>query len=376
MVKHLINGAIVVIATLCGNMTFAETGVSKHEILIGQTIGVTGIAAGPVRELNDGALTYINYVNAHGGVHGRKIKLITLDDKFDPKISEQNARILIDEKKVFAFFQNRGTPHTSAILPLLFSTNTPLIGVGTGAAIFRNPVNRLIFPTKAKYQSEVIAGMQYFASVGKKRIGIVYSDDSFGEDCLKGFDAGLMNTKMTGFKVALDRKSPDFKKATNELVNQNLDAIVVISPAQNAIGVIKAIRQLDARIQLLTISSNSSESFVKALGDDAIYMIVTQVMPSPSKSTTYLAQEFRKLKGDPTHKTSYTTLEGFLNAMVLVEGLKRAGSDLTREGLVRALETIRQKDFGGIELTYSPSDHSGSSYVELSMVNKRGEFLR
>jgi branched-chain amino acid transport system substrate-binding protein len=355
----------------------AETGVTDTTILIGQTVGLTGTVAAPVKEMNEGNQAYIDQINKQGGVHGRKIEIRTLDDKFNPALTLINAETLIKKDRVFVLFQGRGTVHTQKILPLLEANNVPLLAPGTGASLFHQPVHPLLFNIRAKYQDEVRKAVEHFATVGMKAIGILYVDDAAGEDGLEGFTKAMEAHKLTPAAIAkFARVNPDVQTAATEVIKLQPGALIIVGSSKDTIAVIKAIREQGGYMQIMTMSNNSSDAFVKNLGPAGAGVIVTQITPAPDLMTTRLGQEFKLAAKASGTTVSYTAMEGYVNAKVLVEGLRRAGRNLTRDGFIRALESMQRVDLGGILITYSDKDHSGSEFVELTMIGKNGRFIR
>jgi ABC-type branched-subunit amino acid transport system substrate-binding protein len=355
----------------------AEDGVSDNAVQIGQTIGLTGIIAGPVKEMNEGARACFEAVNRQGGVHGRKIELHILDDKFDPAQAAANAQTLVQKEHVFALFQSRGTPHTEAILPVLAENHVPLVAPSTGAAIFHTPVNHWLFNVRARYQAEVARGVEHFSTIGIQSIGILYVDDSFGLDGLEGFNHAMAARKLKPAIVAkFPRVNPDYDATAADIVKANPTALIIVSSAKNTIAVIKAIRKHGGTTQIMTLSNNSSQAFVKELGPAGIGVIITQITPAPHLLTTPLGQEYKKAAQASGATVSYAAMEGYVSAKVMVEGLRRAGRNLTREGFVHAMESMHHTDFGGLMVNYGPDDHSGSEFVELTMIGKDGRIIR
>lgn len=356
---------------------YAEDGVTDTKILIGQTIGLTGTIAAPVKEMNEGANAYLAGVNSRGGVNGRKIELITLDDKFDPKLAAANAESLIKKEHVFALFLNRGTPHTEAILPLMVANKVPLVAPSTGAMIFHTPTHPLIFNVRAKYQDEVKKGVEHFVTSGAKSIGLLHVDDSFGKDGLAGFVSAMNTHNITPAIIAsFPRVKPDYAATADAVIKANPSALIIVSSSANTIEVIKAIRAKGGLMQIMTLSNNSSQSFVQDLGTIGTGIIVSQITPAPNLLSTGLGKEFSAAAKAHNTTVSYAAMEGFVAAKVLVEGLKRAGRDLTREKFVRALESIQKVDLGGVTITYTSADHTGSEFVELTMIGRDGRFIR
>lgn len=377
----MLRRSLIAVLILSGlvRLAWAEEGVTENTILIGQTIGLTGTAAGTVKEMNQGAAAYIAAVNRQGGVNGRKIELRILDDQYLPQKAAANAKTLIEKDQVFALFQSRGTPQTIAILPQLVARKVPLIAPSTGAEALHTPLNRLVFNVRAKYQDEVVKAIGYFNTFGLKNIGLLTyeKNDALGLDGLNGFNKGMAEF---GLKPAIieifPRLKPNFKEVAQKLVDANLDALVIVSSGENTVDVIKAIRASGGHMQIMTLSNNSSKEFIKDLGNDAAGMIVSQITPPPTSETTGLGREFAIAAKASGATVSYAAMEGFLSAKVLVEGLRRAGRNLTRESFIRALESMQHVDMGGVSLSYSDKDHTGSNYVELTLVGRDGRYVR
>jgi branched-chain amino acid transport system substrate-binding protein len=369
---------LFVLVMTCASFTsFAEEGVSKDKILIGQTIGITGTVAGPVKEMLEGANAYFNAINSNGGVFGRKIKLISLDDKFDPALSAENTKKLINDEHVFAMFQSRGTPHTQAMLPILEKYNVPLIAPSTGAAIFHDPVLPLVFNVRPRYQLEVAKGIEFFALAGYKKIGLLHVDDTFGKDGLAGFKVAMKEHHLEPAVItSFARVSPDYSLAATNILAADPAALIIVSSEKNTVDVIKEIRKKGGKMTIMTLSNNSSDAFISHLGTDASGIMLSQITPAPELLSSVLGQELRTAGKMSKVTYSYAAMEGFVSAKVLVEGLRKAGPNLTREQFIRALESIKSEDLGGISLTYSTSNHSGSEYVELTMIGKKRAYIR
>lgn len=354
-------------------------GVTANEILIGQTAGYTGIVAGPVAETIAGARLYIDSINANGGVRGRKIRLETMDDAFDPKKSAENARILIKEKKVFALFLNRGTPTTEAVLPIIKETGTPLIAPSTGAMVFHKPVNPLVFNVRSTYFGEGEKAIAQLVNQGVKKIAIIHVDDSFGKDCLAGYLSGLKTAGVQPLGVfAYDRVKADVSGAVAKAIALNPQAIVTVGATKPVAAIVKAFRAKGSYAPVVTMSNVSAQSFVKELGELGPGVIVMQVFPDPRRVSSPLAREMQALaENKKDFQFSHLALEGFAAAKVLVEGLKRAGKNPTRESFIAGLEGMKNYDLGGgLTLNYSAEDHTGLSFVEASIINKKGLFTQ
>ena len=356
-------------AAMCGNAAWAQ-------IKVGQTAGFSGAVAASVKEATDGAKLYFDTVNARGGVHGQTIQLISLDDKFDPKLAAENAKQLIDGGAL-CLFLNRGTPHTQAIMPLLNEHKIPLVGPSTGAMVLHQPVHPWVFNVRATYQREAERAVSHLSLIGIDRIAVVQVDDSFGADAVLGAQKGLKAVNKE--PVALekyDRAKPDYDTIVPRVIAKEPQAVLFIGSGTAIIDGMKAVRAAGSRAQLVTLSNNASAGFVKSLGNIAHGVVVSQVFPYERSIASPVVKEAMELTKSKNIELTPIMLEGYVSAKVLVEGLRRAGPGPTRDKLRRALETFNRVDLGGLEVSYSPTDHSGLDYADLSIVGPDGRFKR
>jgi ABC-type branched-subunit amino acid transport system substrate-binding protein len=351
-------------------------GPASAQIRIGQTAGLTGAVASSVKEATDGAKLYFDSVNARGGVNGQKIELISLDDQFDPKLTVENAKKLIAQG-VICLFLNRGTPHTQAIMPLLAEAKIPLVAPSTGAMVLHEPLNPWIFNVRAAYQREAERTIAHLSLVSVTRIAVVQVDDTFGTDAAVGIRKGLANAKLEAVAFEkYDRSKPDFGPLIPKIVKADPQAVVFLGSGTAVIDGMKALRAAGSRAQMVTLSNNASAGFVKSLGDLAYGVVVSQVLPSERALGTPLVKEAADLAKAKGVELTPASLEGFAAAKVLVEGLRRAGRDPTRASLKAGLETFNHVNIGGLELSYSPTSHTGLDYADLSIIGSDGKFRR
>lgn len=350
--------------------------VAHAQLKVGQTVGITGTVAATVKESSLGAQLYIDAVNGKGGINGEKIELITLDDKFDPQLSLANAKELIEQRGVLAMFMTRGTPHTEGILPLLDQAGVSLIGPSTGAMVLHQPVKKNVFNVRAAYQHEAERAVAHLAATGMTRMAIIHVDDSFGADGLEGTQKGLDAAKLKAVSIAkFDRNKPDFSQIAPTMALLAPQAIMIIGSGTAVVDAIKALHTAGSKAQFITLSNNASSGFIKQLGDYARGVIVTQVVPQSANNA--LVQEAASLlKAQNVLDISPAMVEGVASAKVLVEALRRAGSKPTRDKVHAALEGIRNFDIGGLSLSYSPTNHTGLDYVDLSIITASGKFRR
>jgi ABC-type branched-subunit amino acid transport system substrate-binding protein len=368
---------LLLAALLCWG---ALCGPAQAQIRIGQTAGLTGAVASSVQEATAGARLYFDAVNARGGIGGQKIELLSLDDKFDPKLAADNAKTLIDQG-VIALFLTRGTPHNQAIMPLLTAAKLPLVGPSTGAMALHQPVHPWVFNVRATYQREAERAVLHLMQIGVERIAIVQVADSFGEDATVGALRGFGASAKPAVYERYDRSKPDFSKIVPKILAADAQAVLFIGSGTAVVDGMKALRGAGSKAQMLTLSNNASSGFVKSLGDIARGVVVSQVLPPERAMGTPMVKEAHDLAralGDKAPEITPALLEGFASAKVLAEGLKRAAAagNLSRSGLQRALESLNRFDLGGLELSYSATDHTGLDYADLSIIGADGRFRR
>jgi branched-chain amino acid transport system substrate-binding protein len=351
---------------------------AQAQLRIGQPSGFTGSVAAGVKENTEGAKLYIDAVNARGGVNGQKIELISVDDEFNPARTVEVARELITRQNVLALFLNRGTPHSQALLPLLAEYKVPLVAPSTGAMVLHQPVNPWVFNVRATYQREAAKAIEHLATIGITRIAVLETDDSFGADSAAGARQGFERTKLQPvLQEKFPRDKPDFGPLAQRVRSAEAQAVLVIGSAGNTASAVQAIRAAGSRAQVVTLSNNASDGFIRLLGEHARGVIVTQVFPNERSVSYALIKEARDLataKG--MEGVSPAMMEGFAAAKVLVEGLRRAGPKPTPAGLRDALEGIRGFDLGGLTVSYSRDNHTGLDFADLSIIDGSGRFRR
>lgn len=349
---------------------------ASAQIKIGQTAGFSGPVAAGVKEVSVGAKLYIDAINKAGGVGGQQIEVIALDDKFEPALAAENAKKLIDQG-VIALFLTRGTPHTQAVMPLLLQHRVPLIAPSTGAMVLHQPVHPWLFNVRATYQREAERAIRHLSLIGMERIALVQVDDSFGSDAATGALAGFSAVgKQPVVHEKFDRNKPDMAPIIPKLIKADAQSVLFIGSGNMVADGVKLLRSAGSRAQVVTLSNNASSGFVKSLGDNARGTVVSQVFPYERSLSAPIVKEAIEYGKPSGIEVTPAMLEGYAAAKVLVEGLRRAGPNVTREKLRAALEGFKRVDLGGLELSYSATDHSGLDYADLSIVGEDGRFMR
>ena len=344
-------------------------GVTGNEILIGSCSALEGPSHFLGTETVTGAKAYFDSINDAGGVDGRKLKLISYDDSYDPAKTEACFNRLL-EQKVFALGFFVGTPTAVKYLPMAESNKIPLVGLFTGAQTLYEPMRHWVVNVRASYFDETreqIDGL--WASLGYKKVGVIYPEDAFGAAVLEGVKTALKAHGAQPTAVAsYQRQTAQVGGAIDTVKAANPDAVVVVGPANTVAPILKQSHAKGWKPLFLTVSFVGTDDLITEAGADAEGTVITQVVP-PYYLTEYktVALYRRALaKYFPSAQPNFVSLEGFVDAMVLVEGLKKAGKDLTREGLIRGIESIHEMDIGlgsQLKLDYSAKDHKGFDHV-------------
>lgn len=378
-VRHARSLGLVFLAALAlSNAAHAETGVTADEILLGQSTALSG----PLAELGSDATTaaraYFEHVNQQGGVHGRKIKLITLDDAYNTEKGIANAKQLIEKEGVFALFNLFGTPANAALLSEIARHRIPSIAPFTGADVTRKPFNRYVFNVRAGYADETENIIEHLRVRGIDRVAVAYQNNAFGKDGLASVEQALERRKLKVHAAAtVETDTSDAARAAAALAASKPQAVVMITAGKASVEFIKAYNRISPGMQFFTLSVMGTQASVAALGKEGIGVVVAQVAPFPFSATSGVVQEYQKImKKMGVKGWSFTSIEGFLNAKVMVEGLKRTGRELTRERLVAAMESMNRLDFDGYMVDYGKNNRGGSRYVELTVISRDGRFLR
>lgn len=351
----------------------AEDGITKDAILIGRSAGMTGPIASRMKPATEAMTAYINAVNEAGGVGGRQIKFINLDDGFDPKRAIENTKKLINDDHVFAIFSQVVGPMTAAVMPIITDAQVPLVGTSSGAESLRKP-NKWVFHLKAGYSGEFAKMAEQLKTTGMDHIAVVYSDDNPGREG-KALAEAALKAQGLSEAVAIGFKPGGEKAAVDQLVKADPQAVIMTTVAGPAVQFYKEYVKLPSRPQTFTWSITVTEAIYKEVGEKAYGLIVSQIVPSPSDKTYAVSRDYQALiKKNKLADGGYSGMEGYISARVLVEALKRAGPAPTREKLVAALENMRDFDLGGDVVGFGP-DHVGRRFVELAIVGRDGRFL-
>ncbi len=355
----------------------AAQGVTDSQVLLGQSVALSGPAEQLGKDMQTGASLYFNAVNAKGGVNGRKIVLKTLDDGYDPPRAAENTRKLINDEKVFALFGYVGTPTSAAALPIFTEAKVPFVGPFTGAELLRTPVNPYVFNVRASYYDETEAIVQHLTAMSMNRIAVFYQNDAYGQAGLTGVERALKKRNLEIVaRGTVERNTVEVNKAVADTAKAAPQAVVMIGAYKACAAYIKEMKRVGANANFWNVSFVGSKALARELDKDGRGVQISQVVPFPWDSTIPVVKEYRKLMDEAQAEPGFGTLEGYIAAKVMVEGLRRAGKKLDRESFIKAMESITDYDVGGFRVSYGPGQRSGSHFVDLTIISKDQKFVR
>lgn len=354
--------------------TFAVTpGIGDTSILIGSCSALDGPAHFLGRQTVLGASAYLHMINDEGGVYGRKIQLQAFDDSYDPDRAPACFKRMTKEG-VFALGFFVGTPTAKVYVPLAEEEKIPVVGLFTGAQLLYEPLKHEIINVRASYYDETREQVDKLWEANVHKIGVIYQDDPFGKAVLDGVKLALRKHNATPAGLGtFTRNSTDVAEGLKQVMTAHPEAVIIAGPYAPAAAIVKQAHSDGWRTQFLTVSFVGTEEFIKEAGQDADGTIITQVMPPYDHVEYPTVALYRKClsKYSPGEAPTFVSLEGFVDAMVLVEGLKRAGKTPTRERFISAIESIHDMNAGlgpKLILNYSASDHKGFDNVYPTVV--------
>jgi ABC-type branched-subunit amino acid transport system substrate-binding protein len=361
-----------------------RNGISDDEIVIGSSLALGGHAGYLGTQMIQGALSYLSDINQQGGVHGRHIRLVAMDDGYNPAQCLYNTQQLILEEKVFALFCYVGTPTTVRIIPLINEAGIPLVGMFTGAQRLRQPPNPFLINIRASYYQETQAAVDLIVKQkGLTRVAVFYQYDEYGLDGLRGTEIALKQYDLVPVaKGSYIRGTLDVEAGLAQIIQSDAQAVVMIGTYDSCARFIQLARQQHFTPLFHNVSFVGSKELARRLGPDGEGVIVTQVVPppsiDPSKEDLPGVQEYIRLLNRyyPDTRPSFVGLEGYINAKILVEGLERAGRNLTRPSFIQAIKSVNDFDLGiKNRLSFGPKDNQGLDQVYFTVIRNENLVL-
>jgi branched-chain amino acid transport system substrate-binding protein len=374
----------VALAIICvGLLAFsgiacAEPGVTADSVILGQSTAMSGPLAELGNDLITGARAYFDRLNAQGGVAGRKIKIITKDDAYEIPKTVANVKALVENDKVFMLFNTFGTPNNEAVLPFVTEHGVPLLAPYSGASSIRKPEFTTAYHVRASYADEGEKIIEHLALLGFTKIAVVYQNNAFGKEALAGVQAAMTKRNMKPVSLAtVENSATDAAAAAKTIAVTEPAAVIACTAGKPTAEFIKNYNLLRKGTSYYTLSVMGTQTSVKALGPDGAGVVVSQVVPYPWSLDAPIIKEYQQAMALIGAKDySFVSFEGFIDAKVFTEALRRAGKDLTRKKFLAAMASLKDYDLGGFNVSYADGSHSGSHLVQLTIIAADGRFRR
>jgi branched-chain amino acid transport system substrate-binding protein len=356
----------------------AEDGVTPDAIVFGQAAVLEGAAAALGQGMRAGINAAFEEVNKKGGINGRKLKLVSVDDGYEPDRSIAMTKKLIEEDKVFALIGPVGTPTSAAAQPIATAANVPFIGAFTGAGFLRNSKLENVVNVRASYGAETEAWIKHLTEDLKiTKIAILYQDDAFGRTGLDGVKAAMKKRNMELVaEGTFERNTVAVKSALLTLKRAEPEAVVMVCPYKPCAEFIKLARKIDFGPVFVNISFVGSGALAKELGPEGYGVIVSQVVPNPWDVSLKVVADYQEAikAADAKAEPDFVSLEGYLVGRLTIAALEKAGSDPTRAGLLKAIKETGKFDIGGLLMTFSPEKNEGLDKVFMTVIQADGSF--
>ena len=360
--------AIVLVA----NIVFLATGQAQTPWMLGQSVPLSGSNAAFGIDIRDGALAYFKSVNAKGGVDGRQIELLSLDDKNDRKLAGANAQKLLQENKVAALFGFASATLSLDAMPLAEKADVLFFAPFSGA----NPVRKaspVVFTLRASYTEELEKMLAIWTGAGLNQVVVIHYDDEVGIQNLASVADYLSKQGKQPKAIPLQRNTKVDAKQVDELLKFKPDVLINTVLSGPAAEISRQLASRGLKVPMSSLSFVGAQQYIVAAGESAAGVSIAQVVPSTT-SPRPVVRECAKALQDfgVTTPMNSTHLEACIGAKVLTEAMRRAKKPGNPEGLLNAMRNLGTYDTGGFIVSYGATKHHGSKFVELAMVSREG----
>ncbi|MCW7539022.1 ABC transporter substrate-binding protein [Aquabacterium sp. A7-Y] len=348
-------------------------------IRLRQSIALSGPLADLGQAVHNGAKACFDALNAQGGVNGAKIELVARDDAYEVQRSVQNLHEFMADSSLFALFSCLGTPMVEAALPLLKGTDVPYFAPFTGARAARPKDFDNVFNVRASYAEETEQLVQHISTVGPRRIAVVYQNNSFGKEVLLAAQASLVRRGLAVLAAeTIDSDGRGAEAAAKTLAGVQPEAVLMALAGRPTVEFVRHARALRRSLPLYALSVLGGAGTLTSLGHQAVGITVSQVVPLPTNTMLPVVRDFLQAWRwlGSTIEPSHMALEGYINARVFIEALRRAGRNPSRTDFIQATWGLKRFDLGGFLVNFSGPGSNASHFVDLTMVGRGGRFIR
>lgn len=376
--RRLLKALAALPASVVSVGTPAFSTAAANSLVLGHSCALDGPMASINLEAMAGAAWHFEQVNRAGGIAGRPVRIVTLDDGYDATRTAANARALAADHGALAFFNIAGTPTSMAAIPVANELRVPMVAPFTGSGLLRRRFDRYVFNVRAGFGEELDKIVEHLTTIGIRDASVVYLNNPFGTD---GLDSVSQSAQARGLllnaRVPVNTDGSTVRAAAARIAKNTPSAVIMVLAGALPSEFVRAYRAETRASQFYALSVVSPAQLLQTLGDQAIGIVISQVMPPATSGATALGRELLGLARaagvkDPTPNH----MEGYVSAKVVTEGLRRAGSRATAGSLVAGLESMSDHDLGGMRVRFSDRNHNGSTYVDLSVVGVSRQLVR
>jgi branched-chain amino acid transport system substrate-binding protein len=349
-----------------------------QDIVIGQVLSMTGPASQTAQELARGRLACVEWLNEQGGVRGRRMKVVTRDDRGEPARAVSLAQELADREAAVVLFGAMGPEVNSALLAWAAKGGMAVIGPHGGDVEVRAPGSETAFFLTANQSAEAQKIASHVTSLGLTRMVIVHANDRSGTAALTAFEEGLGVAGASAMAVVLSQPDgSDAAKTAGAVLRHQPQAVLLATSGRATAAILKALAAAEfPLLQVYGLSSAASPADLLALGSKARGFSMSQVVPSPRDSSVAVVRSFRQALKSVAGERTPAELEGCLGPLVLAEVLRRKPVDATRAAVLRALATAGRVELGGFDVDLSDRTHRGSRFTDIVHVGSDGRVAR
>jgi branched-chain amino acid transport system substrate-binding protein len=359
---------------LACTLLLAAAPALAQDIVVGQSAPLTGANAELGNDIRKGALAYFTKVNAAGGVAGAKIKLVTLDDRNDTKLSAENTGKLLAEHNAVVLFGYASSTLSIPAMPAVVEHKVPFFAPFTGADTIRKQ-NDYVYTVRATYADEIGKIINFWGNLGNTKVTVLHYDDTVGKQNFETVAQVLKKFDRTPVSVAIKRNAEVTDANVREVIASEPNVLVVTTLYAPAAQMLKKLKAQGRAMMTTSLSFAGASQLARALGPDAAGVSVAITVPTPRSQTVPVVRECNEAWTASGQKEamSVTALEACIAAKVLVEGMKHAGASVTRNSLHRALTALGRYDAGGYVVEFKPNFRHGGSYVGMALLKPNGE---
>ena len=373
--------ALVVFGLTVSAAALAQPQAESGRILFGQSAALSGPAMGLGQAMRTGIEAAFAEANRSGGVHGRRLELISLDDGYEPEAAIENTRALINEHQVFALIGAVGTPTARSSVPVAAAAGVPYIAPFTGAPFLRDGQWQNVINLRASYYQETEAMLAFLSDQGLTRVAVAYQDDSFGRAGFRGAQLALERRGLEPVATAVyPRNTTAVKTTLLDVIEGNPQAVIIVGAPAPVATFVNWTTKLGLKLVRLTTSFAGGSALLRNLSEESLNgagLLMTNVVPPLLGKALPVVDQYHAALREfaPEVEPGLVSLEGYLAGRMAAVAMELSGPEPRRDQVLPTLRGAGRIDMGGFVLEFGPDDYQGSDAVYLTSVGPDGEYL-